>query len=106
MITGVKYPFEIENGNLKVVKDDDWAQSAIRHYLDTYPLENPMRSSYGFNPGLFDTRTSTTFINLKDRLQAAIPDVDIEVVSDLESLNIFYSYRGSEDTKLYVYRWT
>lgn len=106
MITGVKYPLELDgSGNLALVTNEDWAASSLRHYLDTYPIENPMRPAYGFNPGLFDTRTTTTFINLKERLEEDIPDVEFNVINTLESLNIYYSYRGSEDTKEFIYRW-
>jgi hypothetical protein len=49
MITGISYPIQIENGNLKLVSDEDLYQGHILSLLETRPFERVMLPGY-FTP--------------------------------------------------------
>lgn len=52
---GLRYPLEVENGNLGISEDFSIIEQNMISVLETRPFERVMRSHYGFDPKIFDT---------------------------------------------------
>jgi hypothetical protein len=105
-IRGLKYPLEVnpENRNLQVVEDNDWVKSRIDSFLDTLPLENPMRPKYGTDNPLFSTTLNwdAYAASIQRKLEKEIPFAEFRVAAGINdlgeaSLTVNYSYRGVEE---------
>jgi hypothetical protein len=105
MTTGLAYPLAVdeETGNLKIVSEADWVKSRMDSVLDTLPLENPLRSSYGTESPLFSSQFDwTTYgFSLVQKLRQEIPEAEFAATSEIADdgsaiIVIAYSYRGQE----------
>jgi phage baseplate assembly protein W len=52
---GLSYPLEVKDGKLVAVEDFSIIEQNMISVLETRPFERVMRSSYGFDPKIFDT---------------------------------------------------
>ena len=54
-VRGLKYPLEVVNGQLKIAEDLGIVEQNIIEILETRPTERVMRTTYGFDPKIFNT---------------------------------------------------
>ncbi|MBW4483030.1 MAG: hypothetical protein KME14_10840 [Tildeniella torsiva UHER 1998/13D] len=103
MTTGLTYPLAVdeETGNLKTVTEADWVKSRIDSLLDTLPLENPLRPSYGTESPLFTSQFDwTTYaFSIMQKLIKEIPEAKFSTSSQIADdggaqIVIAYAYRG------------
>ena len=55
LFRGLAYPLQVENGGLKTAVDFSVIEQNMVEVLETRPFERVMRSTYGFDPKIFDT---------------------------------------------------
>ena len=55
LFRGLSYPLEVKDGKLVAVEDFSIIEQNMISVLETRPFERVMRSSYGFDPKIFDT---------------------------------------------------
>lgn len=77
---GFAYPLEVVNGQIKVVSDLDIVAQNIIEILETRPSERVMRTSYGFDPKIFNTLEPNV---INARIHRAITD-EVKAVSSLQ----------------------
>ena len=78
---GLKYPLQTVNGNLALANDMELIEQQIISVIETRPFERVMRSSYGFDPKIFDTLEPNA---INARLYRAI----IDEVDHVDALQI------------------
>lgn len=54
-VRGLKYPLEVVNGQLMIAEDLNVVEQNIIEILETRPTERVMRTTYGFDPKIFNT---------------------------------------------------
>jgi hypothetical protein len=85
MTTGLIFPLEIQNGNLRTGSGDELTASQIRHVLLTVPKEILMRPAYGVTPKLFEpVQQGTTKREVEAELRRRIPSTKFNVQVTLE----------------------
>lgn len=110
-IQGLGYPLQLDGrGGLLVTFDEDYIKGLIFSFFETYPLENPMRPKYGFNPELFKTKAQLSNINLKQRLEEFIPNTEFQLTNQIndngeENLVVFWSYNNQPTQRLVLPGW-
>lgn len=99
-LRGVAYPLQVdtETGNLKVATDTDLIGSHIISMLETEPLENPMRPTYGIPGQLFNSNQSwqAYAAEVEARLVREVPQANIKVIGSLGEdgaafLNVYWA---------------
>ena len=79
-VRGLAYPLEVVNGQLKTVNDLEVVEQNIIEILETRPTERVMRTTYGFDPKIFNTLEPNA---INARIHRAIVE-EVKAVSHLE----------------------
>ena len=79
---GLAYPLEVSNGGLKTVVDYSVIEQNMVEVLETRPFERVMRSTYGFDPKIFDTLEPNAInARIHKAIRENVPNAtDVEVV--------------------------
>ena len=77
---GFSYPLEVVNGQIKIVEDLDIVTQNIIEILETRPTERVMRTTYGFDPKIFNTLEPNV---INARIHRAITE-EVKAVSSLQ----------------------
>lgn len=79
-IRGLKYPLQVNNGQLALSSDLTSVEDQIRSVLETRPFERVMRSDYGFDPKIFSTLEPNA---INARISSAVTS-QVPAVTDLQ----------------------
>ena len=79
-VRGLAYPLEVVDGQLKTVTDLKVIEQNIIEILETRPTERVMRTTYGFDPKIFNTLEPNA---INARIHRAITN-EVKAVSHLE----------------------
>jgi hypothetical protein len=102
--TGISFPLQVENGNLKVSSGIDVIRDHIISFISTEKLERVMRLNYGIESNLFETESDLDVlsIGLKEALTSEIPQATFKITTEFNDLGellieIQWSVPGFDD---------
>ena len=86
---GLAYPLEIVNGQLKLAEDVAIVEQNIMEILETRPTERVMRTTYGFDPKIFNTLEPNAInARIYRAIMEEIPAVqNLEVIGRMDTLD-------------------
>ena len=87
---GLAYPLQTVRGNLALANDMALIEQQIISVIETRPLERVMRSTYGWDPKIFDTMEPNA---INARLYRAI----IDEVAHVDALQVNGHIAGDSD---------
>jgi hypothetical protein len=79
-VRSLSYPLEVVDGQLKTVEDLAVVEQNIIEILETRPTERVMRTTYGWDPKIFNTLEPNA---INARIHKAVVD-EVKAVSHLE----------------------
>lgn len=88
-IRGLAYPLEIVDGQLRVAEDVSIVEQNIMEILETRPTERVMRTTYGFDPKIFNTLEPNAInARIHRAIMEEIPAVqNLEVIGRMDTLD-------------------
>ena len=86
---GLAYPLEIVNGQLKLAEDLDVVEQNIIEILETRPTERVMRTTYGFDPKIFNILEPNAInARIHRAIMEEVPAVqNLEVIGRMDTLD-------------------
>ena len=88
-IRGLAYPLEIVDGQLRVAEDVSIVEQNIMEILETRPTERVMRTTYGFDPKIFNILEPNAInARIHRAIMEEIPAVqNLEVIGRMDTLD-------------------
>ena len=88
-IRGLAYPLEIVDGQLRVAEDGSIVEQNIMEILETRPTERVMRTTYGFDPKIFNILEPNAInARIYRAIMEEIPAVqNLEVIGRMDTLD-------------------